>query len=316
MSRSTRLAVALAINLALVVAQAVGAAVALSTGLLADAGHNLTDAAAIVLSLIAVRWALRPRSDARSFGHHRATILAALANAVLLAVVTLFIVAASVVRLIHPVDVDGTVMVVVAAAAVVANTAGALVLMDRSGDLNMRTTLWHLASDAAASLCVLAAGLAIMLSGSRSLDRLDPIASLVVSAMIVVQAVRLVHASTDVLFESTPADVDLAELRAAMTAVGGVGEVHDLHVWSLSSDVRALSAHLVLTGHPTLEQAQAVAADVRQQVAGPFAISHTTLESECERCTDVPGDPCEVDDLAATGAPGSGRERAPSNRSA
>jgi cobalt-zinc-cadmium efflux system protein len=315
-SRSTRLAVALAINLCLVVAQAVGAAVAHSTGLLADAGHNLTDAAAIVLSLVAVRWALRPRSDVRSFGHHRATILAALANAVLLVVVTLGIVVVSVIRLVHPVKVDGSVMVLVAGIAVIANAAAALVLVDHRDDLNMRATLWHLVSDAAASLCVLAAGVAIALSGSRSWDRLDPVASLVVSVLIVIQAVRLVRDSTDVLLESTPPDVDLAELRAAITAVDGVGEVHDLHVWSLSSDVRALSAHLVLTGHPTLEEAQAVTADVRLRVAGPFSIAHTTLESECERCTDVPGDPCEVDELNASGVPGPGRERTPSNRSA
>ena len=105
------------------------------------------------------------------------------------------------------------------------------------------------------------------------------------------------RASVDVLLESTPPDVDLPSLRRAITAVAGVGEVHDLHVWSLSSEVRALSAHLVLTGHPTLEEAQEVGGRVRNEVVGPFGIAHTTFELECERCVDDAGDPCGVDDV-------------------
>lgn len=104
------------------------------------------------------------------------------------------------------------------------------------------------------------------------------------------------------MLESTPADLDLGELTAAMTAHPGVGEVHDLHVWSLSTELRVLSAHVVLTGHPTLEEAQVVAEHVKRSIAGPFSIFHSTLELECERCQDD-DDPCKMELATPTPAP-------------
>jgi cobalt-zinc-cadmium efflux system protein len=286
-TRSARLTIALAINVVLVAGQVVAGLAAHSTSLLADAGHNVTDVVAVVVSLMAVRWATRPRSDIRSFGNHRGTILAALLNAGTLAVVTVAIVVESIDRLVHPTQVEGGIVIAVAAAAMVANGIAALVLRDGTNDLNMR-----------ASFVVLVAGIVIVVTGGGSWDRIDPAASLLVALLITVEAVRLVKESADVLLESTPADIDLDELRRTITAVAGVGEVHDLHVWSLSSEFRALSAHLVMTGHPTLEEAQEVGGRVRGQVAGPFEIAHTTFELECERCVDDDvDDPCGVDEV-------------------
>jgi cobalt-zinc-cadmium efflux system protein len=296
-TRTGRLVAALAVNAALVVGLAVAAGFAHSTGLLADAGHNLADVAAIALSLLAVRWALRPRSETRSFGNVRGTILAALLNAAALVAVTLAIVAVSVYRLVNPVQVRGGIVAVVAAAALVANAAAALFLHEGGRDLNMRSALLHMMGDVAASLCVLVAGVIIVATGGGAWNRLDPLASLVVAGIITYQAVDIVRESADVLLEATPSDVDLGALRAAINAVPGVGELHDLHVWSLSSEVRALSAHLVLTGHPTLEEAQVVAGRVRSAVEVPFDLVHTTFELECERCVDEVGDPCGMDDL-------------------
>ncbi|MHB8219459.1 MAG: cation diffusion facilitator family transporter [Acidimicrobiales bacterium] len=293
MTRTGRLVAALAVNGALVAGQVVAGIVAHSSSLVADAGHNLTDVAAIAISLLAVRWALRPRSEARSFGNHRGTILAALVNAAILAVVTAAIVAESVNRLLHPVHVDGGVVVVTAAVAVVANGCAAVIVSDHSRDLNMKSAVVHMISDAAASLCVLVAGAVIVATGGGRWDRVDPVASLVVAVVIVGQAAHLVKASTDVLLESTPSDIDVPSMRRVILGVPGVGDVHDLHVWSLSSEVRALSAHVVMTGHPSLEEAQAVGALVKGRIAGPFDIAHTTLELECERCTDDL-DPCDM----------------------
>jgi cobalt-zinc-cadmium efflux system protein len=295
MSRTTRLAIALAINAVLVVAQVVAGIVAHSTGLVADAGHNLTDVASVALSLMAVRWALRPRSDERSFGNHRGTILAALINAAVLAATTVVIVSISVVRLIHPVAVSGGIVIVLAAAAMGANVVAALVLRDGSHDLNLRSAALHMTADVLSSFCVLVAGVVIVLTGGGAWDRIDPAASLVVAGLIVIQAVRISRESVEVLLESTPDDVDLTSLRRAITATPGVAEVHDLHVWSLSSDVRAMSAHLVLSGHPTLEEAQVVGGSVRSRVTVPYRIAHTTFELECERCVDDEDDPCGVD---------------------
>jgi cobalt-zinc-cadmium efflux system protein len=298
MTRTTRIAVALGLNAVLVLVEVGAALGAHSTSLLSDAGHNVTDVAALVASLAAVRWALRPRSDSRTFGNHRATILVALGNSALLAAVTAVIVVISVTRLIHPHPVHGWVMVAVAPVAVVINLAAALVLRDHTRDLNIRAAVLHMAADAAAAVAVLVAGVAIALGGP-AWDRADPAAALLVSVLIIVEAARLTTESVHVLLESVPADLEVGQLRRVVEDTPGVAEVHDLHVWSLSSEVRALSAHLVLTGHPTLEEAQAVGRQVRDRVEGPFSIAHTTFELECERCVDDLEDPCGMDGVAA-----------------
>ncbi len=299
MDRTRRLVVSVALNVALVVVQVGFGVVAHSTGLIADAGHNLADVGALVLSLVAVRFALRPASEARSFGNHRATILAALANASLIAVVTVLIVIDSVHRLGHPEDVRAGIVVVVASLGLVVNGIAAIVLRDGSNDLNMRSALLHMAGDALASLAVLAAGVVLLFVPSARW--LDPISALVVAAIIVTQAAGVFRSSIAVLLESTPSDVDVGELSEAMAGVAGVAEVHDLHVWSLSRELRVLSAHIVLTGHPTLEEAQLVGDRVKNAIAGPFAIAHSTIELECERCNDD-DDPCQMEAVVPAAA--------------
>ena len=295
MDRSRRLAISLGLNLGLVVVQVAFGLFARSSGLLADAGHNLADAGALLLSLAAVRLALRPPSAQRSFGNHRATILAALANAALIAVVTALIVIESLYRLAHPTPVRAGVMVVIASLGLIVNGLAALVLRDGTRDLNMRSALLHMAGDALASLAVVIAGVVLLFDSSATW--LDPASALVIAAIIVVQAARVFRSSVVVLLESTPADVDPAKLIEAMVAVPGAEEVHDLHIWSLSSEMRVLSAHMVLSGHPTLEEAQVVGERVKEAIAQPFSISHSTLELECERCNDD-DDPCRMGAVA------------------
>ena len=147
-------------------------------------------------------------------------------------------------------------------------------------------------SDGAVSLGVALAGLVILLTGGWYW--LDPAVSLLISAVIGVQGWQLLHSTADVLLESTPAGLDVDSLSSTMAAVDGVESVHDLHVWTLSSDVRALSAHVVLDGHPSLEEAQVVGARVKSTIGGRFRISHATLELECEAC-GVPDDFCTID---------------------
>ncbi len=246
-SRTRRLVVALGLNIALAAAQVVGGLVAHSVGLLSDAGHNVTDVAGVAMSLLAVRWATRPRNPSHSFGYHRGPILAALGNAAVIAVITVAIVVESVAP--PPASPRGA--------------RGSRRGRRRRGLRGQRLRRARCcASAAATSTC---APPRCTWAGTRwarspcwapgrcswpypSLEWADPTASLVVAAIIVVEAYRLLRASVDVLLESSPADVDLAELTAVMGQVPGVAEVHDLHVWSLSSDVRALSAHVVLTG--------------------------------------------------------------------
>jgi cobalt-zinc-cadmium efflux system protein len=290
---------ALGLNVVIVVAQIVFGIIASSLGLIADAGHNLTDVAAVLASLIAVRWARRRPTGQRSFGYHRATILAALGNAASILVVTAWIVYEGINRLVHPEPVRGGIIVIVAAVAAAANLLGALAVHENhSGhahgvDLNMRSAMLHLVGDTAASVGVAIAGIIILATDGAYW--LDPAVSLALGLLIAWQAWKLLRQATDVLLESTPDGVDVAEVSASIIAVEGVEQAHDLHVWSLSSDVRALSAHVVLSGHPTLEEAQVVGNAVKSTIGPRFAISHITLELECESCS-TNGPWCAIDD--------------------
>jgi cobalt-zinc-cadmium efflux system protein len=153
---------------------------------------------------------------------------------------------------------------------------------------------------------VATAGLVILLTGAY--DWLDPVASIGISMLIAFEAYRLMRHAVDVLLESTPSDIDLVDLGQALRAVPGVDDVHDIHVWSLSSDMRALSAHLLIEGHPSLEDAQRVGERAKAMVGARFAIGHATLELECEACHDDPVDSCAMPQQRGSGA----RERSPS----
>ncbi|MCU1461786.1 MAG: cation diffusion facilitator family transporter [Acidimicrobiales bacterium] len=283
-SREARLRAALVLNLGIVVVQVVGGVAAHSLGLLADAGHNLTDVAAVVLSLVAVRWAKRAPNEAKSFGYHRSTVLAAQANAATIIAITAVIGYEAVHRLVHPHPVSGGLVVVVALVALVVNAVAMFLLSERGGDLNMRSARLHMMGDAAASAAVAIAGGVIAASGR--FYWLDPFASLVIGLLIAVSAAKLIKQTTDVLLESTPQGLSLDELGTAIENVAGVEQVHDLHVWGLTDEMRVLSAHLVLEGHPTLEEAQAIGMSVKRAISWPFGIAHATLELECEGCVD------------------------------
>jgi cobalt-zinc-cadmium efflux system protein len=293
--RERRLLMVLILNVVIVSGEAVGGIVSGSLGLLADAAHNLTDVAGVALALVAVRWARRAPTERRSFGYHRGTVLAAQANAALILAATALIGFEGIRRLFNPSSVEGGVVVTVALVALLANGFAALLLREKDDhDVNMRAALLHMASDAAASLGVAVAGAVILVSGGA--EWLDPAISLGIGVIIGWQAVKLIGETAGLLLESTPEEIDLDEMTAAMLAVAGVEDVHDLHVWSLSSEVRAMSAHVILEGHPTLEEAQVVGTAVKASLSGPFAISHATLELECEGCVDD-GSWCAMDDI-------------------
>ena len=295
LSRERRLAIVIMLNVAIVVAQAVAGVIAGSLGLLADAGHNLADVAAVALSWWAVRLSRRRPTASRSFGWHRSTVLAAQANAAAILGVTALIVFEALRRLGDSSEVRGGVVMVTALVALAGNAFSVLLLRDSHHDLNMRSALLHMVGDVAASAGVAVAGLVIFVSGGNYW--VDPAVSLAVGVLITVEAIRLLRATTDVLLEATPAGLDLSVLVDAVAADPSVDEVHDVHAWALSSDVHALSAHLVMNGHPTLEEAQVVGDRVKRMIAERFGIAHATLELECEPCMDDDRDPCAMDGL-------------------
>ena len=291
--RARRLGLVVSINVAVALVEVAGGVFGHSMALLADAGHNVADIAAAALALAALRLARRPPTVAKSFGYHRSGALAAQLNAAAVLVVSVLIAVGAIARLAHPVAARGSVIVPVAAAALVLNSLAALALVERGRrDLNMRATLLHMAGDAVASAGVLAVGLVLLVD--PALRWLDPAVSLAIAALVGFEAVRLGREVADVLLEGTPVGTDTAALAGAVAAIAGVEDVHDLHVWSLSSDVTLLSAHLVMAGHPTLEGAQSVAIAVRARLARDFGIAHATLELECETCTDGIVNPCSM----------------------
>jgi cobalt-zinc-cadmium efflux system protein len=279
-----RLTLALAANLLVVLAQGVAGLVADSLGLLADAGHNLTDVAALGLALWAVRASRREPSGRQSFGWHRGGVLAAQANAAAILVVTALLSAEAVRRIGDPPPVRGGLVVALAGIAAVVNAGSALLLVRHSADMGARSALMHLAGDAGASIAVAIAGGVILATGGNYW--LDPAATLLISALLVVAAWRLLRQTADVLLEATPAGIDPADVAAKIESVPGVESAHDLHVWSLSSAVHALSVHVVVSGHPSLEEAQLVGTAVKAAVSAPYRIAHATVELECEGCVD------------------------------
>lgn len=294
MTRTGRLGVAIGLNVGIVVAQVVAGIVAGSIGLLADAGHNLTDVLALTVSFIAVRLATRAPTAQRTFGMHRATVLAALFNAAMIVAVCVFVVIESVGRLRAPEPVDSSIVIVFALGGALFNTLGAFVVHDHSHDLNMRSAMLHLVSDALTSVAVAATGVVMLLTDGWYW--LDPAVALAISVLIAWQGWRLAHSAVDILLESTPAGLDADDVTAAIGAVDGVDAVHDLHAWSLSSELTALSAHVVLSGHPTLEEAQVVGARVKAMLGADYGIAHATLELECEPCAPDPH--CDVEPSA------------------
>jgi cobalt-zinc-cadmium efflux system protein len=289
--QTRRLAVAAGLNLAVVVVQVIAGLAATSLGLLSDAGHNLADSLAVVLALVALRLSRRGPSTRRTFGGLRWPVLAAQANAATLLVVTVWLAVEAVRRLAHPEPVSGAVVLVVALAAAAVNGLSALVVHEHDADLNTRAAVLHLASDAAVSLAVAAAGAVIWAVDGGY--RLDPGVSLVVALLVGWQGIRLLRQSSAVLLEGSPAGLDVDALRHRLTELPGVVGVHDVHVWSLSDRMHAASIHVCVEGDPTLTTAREQSESVKALLHQEFGIEHATVELEtmagASWCAEDPG---------------------------
>lgn len=283
-------------NVLIVCVQVVFGIRARSLGLLADAGHNFTDAGALGLSLWAVHLSRRAPTAKQSFGYHRSGILAAQTNAVLILVATAWIIYEGVQRLVQSTGpVDGRTVIATSAVAILVNGVAMWALSGHAHDLNMHSAYLHVVGDVGASLGVLLSGVAIV--AADGLYWLDPVISLLVALLIGWRAIGLLTETTDILMESTPRATDLQTLVSDVESLPGVQEIHDLHVWSLSKQMRALSAHLVLDRDMTLQEAQVIGQDVKDFLSRRFAIAHATLELECLPC-EAPDSGCLPIDTA------------------
>ena len=268
---------ALALTLVILGAEVAGGLWSRSLALLSDAGHMLSDAAAQALSLVALAIASRPASARRTWGWYRLEILAALANGVALLVLAAWIIWTGIARLragAPPIDLR--VMMLIAFIGLLANLGGAW-LLHNAQSLNARSAYLHLLTDTLSSVSVLFGG--IVMYFARGLYTLDPILSMAIGVFITWSAWRLVRETVDILLEAVPVDVDLHGVRDALAAIAGVHEVHDLHIWTITSGVRALSAHLVVDS-AELGATDRMLSAAKERLAHDFHITHSTLQIE------------------------------------
>ena len=282
------MAAGVALNTLFVAAEAVAGVTAGSLALLADAGHNAGDVLGLLLAWGASWLARRPPSRRYTWGLRRSTIYAALANAVLLLVACGGIAWEAIHRLQSPAPVAGPIVIAVASLGVVINTLTALLFLKGQSDANVRGAFLHMAADAAVSLGVVLAGAAIALTGATWID---PVTSLVVAAVIVAGTWGLFRESLDLALDAVPRGVEPEAIEAALAALPGVQEVHDLHVWGASTSEISLTVHVVVvdgTNHDRLlSEAEAV---LRER----FRVAHSTIQIEgpaaCEQCRQRPAD--------------------------
>ena len=246
-----------------------------SLALLADAGHMLSDSFSLVLALFAVSLAARPATSRRTFGFKRAEILAALVNGLLLALVSIWVVVEAIRRLGDPVEVLAGGMLTVAIIGLGVNLLAAWVLYRSSGEsLNVKAALRHVLADLAGSVGVIVAAVVIMLTGWEAAD---PIISILISLLIVASAWSILRDSVDVLLEAVPRGLDAEKIGMAMASVPEVEQVHDLHVWEITSGFPSLSAH-VLVGKDS--DCHAARAEIEAVLHDEFEIDHVTLQVE------------------------------------
>ena len=246
-----------------------------SLALLADAGHMLSDSFSLVLALFAVSLAARPATSRRTFGFKRAEILAALVNGLLLALVSIWVVVEAIRRLGDPVDVLAGGMLTVAIIGLGVNLLAAWVLYRSSGEsLNVKAALRHVLADLAGSVGVIVAAVVIMLTGWEAAD---PIISILISLLIVASAWSILRDSVDVLLEAVPRGLDAEKIGMAMASVPEVEQVHDLHVWEITSGFPSLSAH-ILVGKDS--DCHAARAEIEAVLRDEFQIDHVTLQVE------------------------------------
>jgi cobalt-zinc-cadmium efflux system protein len=277
-----RMTMALAINVVLLVAGAVGALVFGSVALLADAGHVLSDVGAIALGLVAAVMAARPAKGRRTFGLQRGEILAALVNGVLLVAVAVVVFVEAIGRLTDPPSVEAGGVLAIGILGLAGNAAATVVLLkgDRA-DLNLEGVLRHSAADALGSLGVVISGAVILATGWRYAD---PIAGLLIGLLVLAGSWSLLRDAFDVLMEAAPAGIDVQDVGRAMAAVPGVREVHDLHVWTVTSGFPALAAHVRTDPSEDVDE---VRARVEAVLHERFEIRHTTLQMMAERLLSI-----------------------------
>ena len=270
------LGLAVVATLILVLVELAAGYAAHSMALISDAVHNLTDVPTLVISWLAVRWSLRPPTNEKTYGYHRAGILAAFTNAIVLTLAAVFVIGGSIARLRSPIEVHASLMLWVSLLALVIN--GGITLSVRRGreDLNLRTVWIHNLGDALSNVGILAGALVIRWTGAHWID---PVLGIAIGGMVIWSAQGILRASGHILLEGLPRGMRLENVASAVLSVEGVQEVHDVHIWTLGDELHALSCHVRIPDMH-MEESERILANIREALAREFRITHTTIQFE------------------------------------
>ncbi len=286
----------LAATLAYVLVTFIAGLRAHSLALLSEAGHNVSDFLALLLSFVAVYFQNRPADSARTFGYQRTGVLAAFVNASTLIVIAIWIAVEAIHRLSAPVVVQPRLMMIVAAAGVLMNGVIAALLWGVARDVNMRSAFLHMAGDTLSTAAVIAGGAGILFTGK---NWIDPVLSLGIAALILWSSQGIVRETLNILLEGKPRDVNLDEIRSGMQAIEGVINVHDLHVWCLGSNTRALACHVTIDDIPPSASA-CILVKLNHVLREHFHISHTTIQFEHTGCVELEGCVVPIEEMAGS----------------
>ncbi|OGO22696.1 MAG: cation transporter [Chloroflexi bacterium RBG_16_51_16] len=288
----TRLSLSLWITLAFVLVEAAAGLFANSLALLTDAAHNLTDVLALGLSWYAVWLSSRPATNRRTYGNHRAGILVALFNSTTLVLISFGIFYEAYRRFMAPPDVRSEVLIGVGLIAILVNLVTALLIRRGSeGDLNLRSAFTHLMGDVMSTIGAVIAGVIIYFTNA---NWLDPFVSVLIGFIIIYNAWGILRETVEILLESTPRDLDMQSMVDEIKSIDGVLGVHDLHVWSLTKNLRTMSAH-VLTENLSISNGAEIQSNINEILSRRYNISHATLQLECVDC-EPDSLYCDIDD--------------------
>ena len=276
-TETRRLLLTLGLTATILVAEAVGGWLTGSLALLADAGHMLTDLSALLVSLLAIRLATRPADRSKTFGYQRVEVLAALTNGLLLMGLSVALFHEAWERFADPPEIHTIPMVLVALVGLVANVVGLWLLAGSRSNINVRGAFLHILGDTISSAGVVVGGLVMWGTG---FFWIDPILTFVIGIVIIVSATSLVREAVDVLLEAVPCHVDLEDVVGLLADTDGVEDVHDVHVWTITSGMVALSGHLVVAPETAAADTDRILTAVKEALLERWGIAHTTLQVE------------------------------------
>lgn len=282
-SNQRNLLIALLITAIVMIAEIIGGLLANSLALLSDAGHMLTDILALGLSLVAMRFAQKPPTPSKTFGFHRLEILAAFFNGMLLVFISFYIFYEAYHRLLHPQEIKGLFMLVVACIGLLANGIGLILLRKTAHtSLNVKSAFFHIVGDTISSGGVILGGLIILYTGWYLVD---PLIGIFIGILILRGAYALIIESIDIFLEATPKDINVEEMLDELRKIKGVKDVHHLHLWTITSGINAMSAH-VLIDDLLISSSAYILKEIKSLLHNKYRIEHSTIQFECKFCGD------------------------------